>query len=281
LYNTQKPGKYGEKTSRERKIMKSRVFIAIAIAILVIAVSAASIACTKQGTKIDASGIKTIKAGVLTIGSDTTYPPMESKEGDKTVGFDVDLAQAIADKIGLKLDFQTTAWDGIFPALIAHKFDMVMSAVSITDDRKKEMDFSTPYYKVDQTALVKADAGIDSIGKLNGKTAGVQIGTTGELEAKKIAGIKVNTYDDNLLAIEDLKAGRVDTVICDSIVGDVYAKANKDVKVGFVITTNESYGIAFAKDTPELRDAVNAALKALVDDGTFAEISKKWFGTRD
>lgn len=205
---------------------------------------------------------------------------MEYKEGDKIVGFDVDLAQALADKIGLKLDYQTTAWDGIFPALIAHKFDMVMSAVSITDDRKKEMDFSTPYYKVDQTALIKADSGIDSIGKLNGKTAGVQIGTTGELEAKKIAGLKVNTYDDNLLAIEDLKAGRVDTVICDSIVGDVYAKDNKDVKVGFVITTNESYGIAFAKDTPELRDAVNAALKALVDDGTFAGISKKWFGER-
>ena len=142
------------------------------------------------------------------------------------------------------------------------------------------MDFSTPYYKVDQTALVKADAGIDSVEKLNGKTAGVQIGTTGELEAKKIAGLKVNTYDDNMLAIEDLKAGRVDTVICDSIVGDVYAKDNKDVKVGFVITTNENYGIAFAKDNTELLAAVNAALKALMDDGTFAEISEKWFGDK-
>jgi len=281
LYNTKKPGKYGKKSSKERKIMKNRVFIAIAIAILIIAVSVASIACVKKDTKIDASGLKTIKAGVLTIGGDTTYPPMEYKEGDKIVGFDVDLAQAITDKLGLKLDYQTTAWDGIFPALIAHKFDMVMSAVSITDDRKKEMDFSTPYYKVDQTALIMADAGIDSAGKLNGKTAGVQIGTTGELEAKKIAGLKVNTYDDNLLAIEDLKAGRVDKVICDSIVGVVFEKNNKDVKVGFVITTNENYGIAFSKDTPELRDAVNAALKALMDDGTFAEISEKWFGTRD
>jgi ABC-type amino acid transport/signal transduction systems, periplasmic component/domain len=260
--------------------MKNRVFIAIAIAVLILAVSVSSIACGKQGTKIDASSLKTLKAGVLTVGSDTTYPPMEYKEGDKIVGFDVDLAQAIADKIGLKLDYQTTAWDGIFPALIAHKFDIVMSSVSITDDRKKEMDFSTPYYKVDQTALVKADSSIDSIEKLKGKTAGVQIGTTGEIEAKKIASLKVNTYDDNMLAIEDLKAGRVDAVICDSIVGDVYVKDNKDVKVGFVITTDESYGIAFAKDTPELRDAVNAALKSLTDDGTFAGISKKWFGER-
>ena len=205
---------------------------------------------------------------------------MEYKEGDKIVGFDVDLAQAIADNLGLKLDYQTTAWDGIFPALIANKFDVVMSAVTITDDRKKEMDFSTPYYQVDQTAVILAGSDIDSLDKLNGKTAGVQIGTTGELEAKKIAGLKVNTYDDNMLAMEDLKAGRVDTVICDSIVGDVYIKDNKDVKLGFVIKTNESYGIAFAKDTPELRDAVNATLKGLVDDGTFAEISKKWFGER-
>lgn len=280
MYNTKKPGKYGKKLNEERKIMRRKVFIAIAIAILVIAVSVASIACGKQDTKIDASGLKTIKAGVLTVGSDTTYPPMEYKEGDKIVGFDVDLTQAIADKIGLKLDYQTSAWDGIFPALIAHKFDMVISAVTITPDREKEMNFSTPYYKVDQTALVKADSGIDSVSKLDGKIAGVQIGTTGEIEAKKIANLKVNTYDDNLLAIEDLKAGRVDAVICDSIVGDVYAKDNADVKVGFVITTNESYGIAFAKDTPELRDAVNTALKSLMDDGTFAEISKKWFGER-
>ena len=260
--------------------MRNRVFIAIAMAIIIITVSVASIACTKQETKIDTSSLKTVKAGVLTVGSDTTYPPMEYKEGDKIVGFDFDLAQAIADKIGFKLDYQTSAWDGIFPALIAHKYDMVISAVTITEDRKKEMNFSTPYYKVDQTALVKADSGIDSIAKLNGKTAGVQIGTTGEIEAKKIAGIKVNTYDDNMLAIEDLKAGRVDAVICDSIVGDVYAKDNKDVKVGFVITTNESYGIAFAKDTPELLAAVNTALKGLTDDGTFAKISKKWFGDR-
>ena len=258
--------------------MKNKLLTVVAIIIAIVMVLSVFAACTKQDNTT--SKLKTIKAGVLTVGGDTTYQPMEYIEGDKIVGFDVDLTQKIAEKLGLKLDFQTTAWDGIFPALIAHKFDMVASSVSITDDRKKEMDFSTPYYQVDQTALIMADAGFDSIEKLNGKTAGVQIGTTGELEAKKIAGLKVNTYDDNLLAIEDLKAGRVDTVICDSVVGDVYAKNNADVKVGFVITTNESYGIAFAKDTPELLAAVNAALKGLVDDGTFAEISKKWFGER-
>jgi ABC-type amino acid transport substrate-binding protein len=145
----------------------------------------------------------TIIPGVLTVGSDTTYPPMEFKEGNKIVGFDVDLTQKIAEKLGLKLDYQTTAWDGIFSALIAHKFDMVISAITITDDKKKEMDFSTPYYQVDQTALVLADSGIDSVAKLGSKTAGVQIGTTGEIEAKKIAGLKVNTYDDNMLAIEE------------------------------------------------------------------------------
>ena len=202
---------------------------------------------------------------------------MEFVEGDKIVGFDVDMAQAIADKMGLKLDYQNAAWDGIFPALIAHKYDMVISSVTITDDRKKEMDFSDPYYKTDQAAAVKDDSGIDSVEKINGKTAAVQIGTTGEIAAREIEGLNVQTYDDILLAFEDLKAGRVDAVIADSYVGFSYAKNNEGITVGFVIKTDEPLGIAFAKDTPNLLAAVNVALKAIKEDGTYDQIFDKWF----
>lgn len=264
--------------SEERKTMKNRVFIAIAIAFLIVAVSIASIACVKQDIKVDASGLKTIKAGVLTVGSDTTWPPMEYIEGDKIVGFDVDLTQAIADKLGLKLDYQSTAWDGIIPALVAHKFDMVISSITITEDKKKEVDFSDPYFKTDQAAITKADAGIDSANKMNGKNAGVQIGTTGELAAKKIAGLNVKTYDDILMALEDLKAGRIDAVLADSYLGYSWATKNEGFKVGFVVVTDEQLGIAIAKDTPALTTAVNSALKAIKDEGTYDTISKKWFG---
>jgi polar amino acid transport system substrate-binding protein len=261
--------------------MKKKLFIVVAIIIVTVMVLSVFAACTKDdNANTGTSKLKTIKPGVLTVGSDTTWPPMEYIEGDKIVGFDVDLTQAIADKIGLKLDYQSAAWDGLFPALISHKYDMAISSITITDERKKEMDFSNPYYKTDQAATTKEDAGIDAVEKMDGKTAGVQIGTTGELVSKDIKGCTTKTYDDILMAFEDLKAGRIDAVICDSYVGYSYSMKNKGFKVGFVMTTNEKLGIAFAKDTPELLEAVNGALKTLMDDGTYDSIYEKWFGTK-
>ena len=105
----------------------------------------------------------TIKAGVLTVGSDATWPPMEYVEGDTIVGFDVDLTKEIASRLGLELDYQNAAWDGIFPALIVHKYDMVISSVTITEDRQKEMDFSIPYFNTDQAFSVRADSDINSV----------------------------------------------------------------------------------------------------------------------
>ncbi len=259
--------------------MKRHLTMAIIAAIMIAVFAVSFVSCAKEDTTAsEGTGLKTIVPGVLTVGSDCTWPPMEYIEGDKIVGFDVDLTQAIADKLGLKLDYQNAAWDGLFPALIAHKYDMAISSITITDDRKKEMDFSDPYYQTDQAATVKVESGIDSADKLNGKKAGVQIGTTGEIAAKEIEGLEVKTYDDILLAFEDLKAGRVDTVIADSYVGFSYAKNNETLEVGFVITTDEQLGIAFAKDTPELLAAVNSALKSIKGDGTYDKIYAKWFG---
>ena len=259
--------------------MKKKLLVIVIAVIAIITVSIVFASCKGQtGKESSLLELKTIVSGVMTVGSDCTWPPMEYMEGDKIVGFDVDLAGAIADRLGLKLDYQNTAWDGLFTALIAHKYDMAISSITITDDRKKEMDFSDPYYKTDQAATSKEDSGIDSVEKLNGKIAGVQIGTTGELAARDIEGLNVQTYDDILLAFEDLKAGRIDTVIADSYVGFAYAKNNKGLAVSFVIPTDEELGIAFAKDTPELVAAVNTALKSVKDDGTYDEIFEKWFG---
>ena len=266
--------------------MKRKYLTVLLVAVVLI--SSILISCTKKEdtktqaasvSQIDTSKIKTIKQGVLTVGSDCTWPPMEYMEGDKIVGFDVDLTQAIADRLGLKLDYQNTAWDGLFPAVAAHKFDMAISSITITDDRKKEMDFSDPYYKTDQSATVRKSSGIDSAEKLNGKIAGAQIGTTGELVAKKMNGVTVKTYDDILMAFEDLKAGRIDAVVCDSYVGDAYTVKNPDFMVGFKVVTDEELGIGFAKDTPELVKAVNLALKSIKEDGTYDKIYAKWFGT--
>ena len=260
--------------------MKSRILIATAVIIIAAAILLSGVSCAKQDISAAGSNIKTLKPGVLTVGSDCTWYPMEYIEGDKIVGFDVDLMAAIAQKLGLKLDYQNAAWDGLFPALTSHKYDLAISSITITEERKKEMDFSNPYYKTDQAATVREGTGINSEAALNGKKAGVQIGTTGEIVARKIEGLDVSTYDDILMAFEDLKAERIDAVISDSYVGYSYAKNNKGLTVGFAISTDEQLGIAFAKDTPELLAAVNGALDAIIKDGTYNKIYDKWFGEK-
>jgi len=261
--------------------MKNKLLTVVAIIIATVMVLSVFAACSKQdNANIGTSKLEIIKPGVLTVGSDTTWKPMEYIEGDKIVGFDVDLAQAIADKIGLKLDYQSTAWDGIIAALAVHKFDMLISSITITEEKKKEVNFSDPYFKTDQAAVTKEDTGIDAVEKMDGKTAGVQIATTGELASKDIKGCTTKTYDDILLAFEDLRAGRIDAVIADSYLGYSYAANNKGYKVGFVITTGEKLGMAFAKDSPELLKAVNSALKSVIDNGTYDSIYEKWFGTK-
>lgn len=259
--------------------MKNKLFTVVAILVVVMMVLSISAACTKQDDAGTATGeLELIKSGVLTVGSDTTWPPMEYVEGDKIVGFDVDLTQAIADKLGLELDYQSTPWDGIIPALVAHKFDMVISSMTITEEKKKEVNFSDPYFNTDQAAVVKEGSDIDAVEKMDGKTVGVQLGTTGELAAKDIKGCMTKTYDDILMAFEDLKAGRIDAVMADSYLSYSYAAKNEGYKVGFVVITGEKLGIAFAKESPNLLTAVNGALKTLIEDGTYNSIYKKWFG---
>ena len=261
--------------------MKNKLFTSVAIIIAIVMVLSVFAACSKDdNANTGTSKLETIKSGVLTVGSDTTWPPMEYVEGDKIVGFDVDLTQAIADKIGLKLDYQSTAWDGIVSALVAHKFDMVISSMTITEEKKKEINFSDPYFNTDQAALIKEDSDIDAVEKMNGKTMGVQLATTGEIESKKIKDCSTKSYDDILMAFEDLKAGRIDAVMADSYLVYSYATKNEGFKVGFVINTGEKLGIAFAKESPNLLAAVNGALKTLIDDGTYDSIYEKWFGTK-
>lgn len=236
---------------------------------------------TKKETDEKAE-VKTIEEGKLKVGMDTAYPPFENKEGDEFVGFDVDMATEIADRLDLELELVSTAWDGIFEALKAKKFDMVMSAVTITDDRRKSMDFSDPYIDSNQSLAVKIGSDIKTKDDLGGKIIGVQIGTTGEETAKEInkeIGFKeIKTYDDTLLAFEDLKAGRIDAIINDYPVSMYLSKDEPELDVIETIETNEKYGIAFAQDNDDLREAINKVLAEMKNDGTYDVIYEEWFG---
>jgi polar amino acid transport system substrate-binding protein len=239
----------------------------------------------KPAKEAEKQGIKTIKEGVLTVGSDVAFPPFEyeDEQTQEIVGFDVDLIKEIGKRIGLEVKIQPAAFDSIIQALNAGKFDCVVSAMTITEERKKQVNFSDPYIDSDQSLAVKKGSPISSLEDLKGKVVGVQRGTTGELKANEIKekyGIKeIKSYDDTLMAFEDLKAGRVDAVVNDYPVTAYLVKKDPAFEIVARIPTGEKYGIAVRKDSTDLLEAINKALREMKADGTYQQIYEKWFGT--
>jgi len=223
------------------------------------------------------------KAGVLRVGSDVTYPPFEVMEAGKPVGFDVDLAREIAKALGVKLEFINTAWDGIFAALKVGKFDMLLSGITITEERMKSFDlaFSEPYFESGQGIAVRAgEKGIRSAKDLKGKVVGVQINTTGQHAAEKVPGVKeIKKYEQLPEAYTDLKAGRIAAVVADYPVIVANAKEDKGFKpLRGVILAEELLGIPVRKEEADLLEVVNKVIRDLKASGKYAKTRKKWFG---
>lgn len=256
--------------------MRGKTYVKAAVVLVLVALLAVPLAAGCKSTG------NLVKSGQLTMGSDTTYPPFETLEGSKPVGFDVELAQAIAKNMGLKLDVVTTAWDGIIPGLKTKKYDIIMSAMTITADRKKEINFSTPYLDSDQSLTVVKGSPIKTTNDLNGKNVAVQIDTTGQYKAEdlqKTTGIKeIQKFDTILLAFEALEQGKVDAIINDFPVSQYMSQQRGKTSVVEKIKTNEQYGIGVNKDNPDLLKQVNSALQKTRDDGPYTTIYKKWFG---
>jgi lysine-arginine-ornithine-binding protein len=269
-------------------VNKKLVVVLTALVFLVTTVLAGCSSGTKQETGGEAKkpALKTLKEGVLTVGSDIAFPPFEFKDEktQETVGFDIDLMQEVGKRIGLEVVFVNAVFDSLIAGLNAGKFDCIVSAMTITDERAKQVDFSDPYIDSNQSLAVVKGSPIKSVNDLKGKIVGVQRGTTGEMKAnelKESIGFKeIKSYDDTLLAFEDLKAGRVDGVINDLPVSAYLAKKDGGFEIVEEIPTGEQYGIAFRKDSDDLREAINKALKDIKEDGTYDQIYAKWFGEK-
>ncbi|WP_026882579.1 ABC transporter substrate-binding protein [Clostridium akagii] len=239
------------------------------------------VGCGKSSTT-DGSLTKVKDAGTITIGIDDTYPPMEFKDSaNKIKGFDIDMANDIGKKMGVKVKYVPTSWDGIFLALKAKKFDLIQSSVSITDKRKETMIFTTPYIYGGNAIFVKtSNNDINGEKDLNGKTLGIEMGTTAQDVLAKITGIKeVKKYNAMTEAFMDLKTGRIDAVVSDPQVGDYYISDKKsDFKQVKSMLNQEPIGAAFRKSDVALRDEYQKAMDELKKDGTLSKISIKWFG---
>lgn len=227
----------------------------------------------------------TSNAKVLKLGAEMTFPPFEfQEEGSKEyVGFDMDLARALAKQMGYELQIQNIGFDGLIPALEAGNIDIIVSGMSITEERAKKISFSKPYYKSGLSIVVKADnATIKTFKDLEGKNIAVQIGTTGAEEARKIKNAKVREYNSNSEAYMELKAGGVDAVVNDLPVNEYYlAKSgDKNAKILGDIMNAEEYGMAMTKKNTELTEKVNKALDELKKNGEYDKIYQKWFGKK-
>jgi polar amino acid transport system substrate-binding protein len=255
----------------------------IAALVMTVAVAAGVFAgCSSAPKATTVNDIK--KAGVLKVGLSDDFPPFEYRDDQNNlIGFDIDLSNKIAEKLGVKAEFVPTEFSGIILALNSDKFDMIVSGLSVTEDRKKEVNFVGPYLMSGQAVIVAADSAITTAADLKGKVVGAQLGSTGEEAARKIEGTaEVRTYDKVTEELQDLIiGGRIDAVVTDKPVGGYYIAKSESVnkyKILSGLLTEEPMGIAVEKDETELTTELQKIYDGLVADGTMTQLSMKWFG---
>lgn len=236
-------------------------------------------ASTAAGTT-PAADLGLATPGTLRVASDIPYAPFEFTEpgSDVPVGFDVDLVDAIAERLGIaKVEFVDQSFDGILASIAAGRFDMSASSWTITPERAEQVNFSEPYFSANQAILVSASSDIASPEDLTGTTIAVQRGTIGADEAAKIEDAKVLRFENTDDAFNAVGAGRADAAITDYPVVAYAAAAKPTLKVAAQFPGTDGLGLMFPKGNTALLEAVNGALAELKADGTVDTIYEKWF----
>ena len=226
----------------------------------------------------DAAELTTVTAGKLTMSTNAAFPPYEMTADDGSFeGIDIEVAAAIADKLGLELQVDDMDFDAALLAAQNGKSDMVMAGVTVTDERQKVMDFSDTYAEGIQSVIVPEDSDIASVDDLAGKTIGTQRGTTGYIYCTDDFGEdSVVAYDNGLTAVQALNNGQVDAVVIDNAPAKEFVAANTGLKILDTAYAQEDYAIGVAKGNTALLDAINGALKELQADGTLQSIVDKY-----
>ena len=225
----------------------------------------------------DAAEVTTVEPGVLTMGTNATFPPYEYKDGDDVVGIDAEIAQALADKLGLQLEIVDMDFDSLVASVQSGKIDMSLAGMTVTEERKQNVDFTDSYATGVQVIIVKEDSDIASADDLEGKLIGVQQGTTGHLYCSDDFGEdNVIPYANGATAVQALLQGKVDCVVIDQEPAKAFVEANEGLKILETAYTTEDYAAAVSKDNPALTAALNSALHELKDDATIQGILDKY-----
>lgn len=219
----------------------------------------------------------------LIIGIDDKFAPMGFRgEQNEIVGFDIDLARAAAEEMGMEAEFQPIDWSTKESELSSGRIDLIWNGYTITDDRKKKVLFTEPYLENAQVVMTLADSNLTTLADLAGKEVGIQSLSSAQdaLNAHPISKeVSLNEYKDNVLALTDLKAKRVEAVVIDKVVGEYYMTQEQDTfKILEESLAPEQYGVGVKKGNETLLKDLQAALDTLNENGKAAEISTKWFG---
>ena len=255
--------------------MKKIVSLAL-IAVMMLTLCACG--SNSNGAASSDSGLKTVTAGTLTMATNAYFPPYEFYEGDKIVGIDAEIAAAVAEKLGLTLKIEDMEFDSIITAVSTGKADMGLAGMTVTEERKQNVNFSDTYATGVQVVIVPEDSDITSIDDLyNGKKIGVQLATTGDIYCCDDFGTdNVEEYNKGNDAVMALLSGKIDAVVIDNEPAKSYVAANEGLKILDTEYVTEDYAAALNKDNIELLDAVNGALKELKADGTLDAIISKY-----
>ena len=249
-------------------------------------------ACGKQEPPAASAGASAPAAApapaakVYVVGTDAAYAPFESQnEKGEIVGFDIDVVKAVAKNAGIEVKFLNTPWEGIFNSVAQGDRDLLVSAITITPERKQTLDFSEPYFDAQQLIAVRSDSKIAKFEDLKHLKVGVQNGTTGDEVITKLQGKStpnVKRFESTPLALKEMESGGVDAVVADNGVVVHYVNNNPDSKFKTLSDSSfasEQYGIAVKKGNAELLEKINKGVAGIKADGTYNQIYAKYFGS--
>lgn len=219
----------------------------------------------------------TAQSGVLVMATNAEFPPYEYHEGSAIVGIDAEIAAAIAEKMGCELQIEDIAFDSIIPEVSSGKADMGMAGMTVTEERMENVDFSATYAVARQVVIVAEGSGITSLADLDGKTIGVQQGTTGDIYATDEFGDDhIERYAKGMEAVQALSQGKIDAVIIDNEPAKVFITENEGLIILDEAYADEEYAIAVKKGNTVLLEQINKALEELKADGTLDAIVAKY-----
>ncbi len=266
--------------------MKRIRFLSVSLCVLALfALSAVMGACAKDEKKgLSVAELKT--RGSFVLGLDDSFPPLGFRDEDnEIVGYDIDLAQEVCKRLGVKLVCQPIDWAAKEQELNTGKIDCIWNGFTMTDERKAAMAFTKAYLNNAQVLVVRVDSGINSLADMKGKVIGIQAGSSAEEAVEGAPSFRnsvkqIVAFKENITALNDLGIKNIDAVVMDQVVANYsIIQTGKPFVVLSEGLANEEYGVAFRKEDTELRDTVQRLLEEMQADGTVTAISTKWFGT--